>query len=177
MIALEPESLRKEDFHPLPSGMKIFTDLQRDGQTLGIVTVIGHIPASPDRVYEALTNPDLTHELFPKLKKNELRHKKGNLFYYYSVLDFPWPLEDRWSLNETQFYPEIRGLRWRRTEGSIKVNEGAWRLFPSDVGTLMIYRVRFDPGLSMVPDWLLNYGMQKEAPGIIHSLRRYFSKG
>ncbi len=174
IFAIEPAELVPEKFSEIPDGQKIYTSLKRNGQTLGVVTVIGHIQASPEKVYSALTNPELTSELFPKLKENQLKYRKGDLYYYHSVLDFPWPVKDRWSLNETQFYPGIHGLRWKRTEGSIKVNEGAWRLFPSDQGTLMIYQVRFDPGLALVPDWLLNYGMEKEAPGIIHSLRNYF---
>ncbi|MEQ8353152.1 MAG: hypothetical protein RH862_16865 [Leptospiraceae bacterium] len=174
--AIEPAKLIPENFSSIPQGDRIFTHLEKNGKTLGVVTVIGHISASPDRVYAALTNPELTNELFPKLKENKLKYRKGPLYYYHSVLDFPWPVQDRWSLNETRFYPDIRGLRWKRTDGSIKVNEGAWRLFPSEVGTLMIYQVRFDPGLAMIPDWLLNYGMEKEAPGIIHSLRKFFKK-
>ena len=176
ILAIEPAQLIPENFPQIPEGQKIYTNLKRNGETLGVVTVIGHIQASPEKVYAALTDPALTNELFPKLKENKLKYKKGNLFYYHSVLDFPWPVQDRWSLNETEFFPSIHGLRWRRTDGSIRVNEGAWRLFPSDQGTLMIYQVRFDPGLALVPDWLLNYGMEKEAPGIIHSLRKFFKK-
>ena len=174
--ALSPQALIPGSFSRIPTGTDIYTHLDRTGQTVGIVTVIGHIRANPDKVYAALTNPKLTSELFPNLKKNELRRKEGDRYYFYSVLDFPWPMDDRWSLNETRYFPDIKGLSWRRTDGSVRVNEGAWRLFPSNEGTLMIYKVRFDPGLSMIPDWLLNYGMEKEAPGIIHSLRRYFEQ-
>ncbi|HBS04786.1 MAG TPA: hypothetical protein DEA96_07475, partial [Leptospiraceae bacterium] len=85
------------------------------------------------------------------------------------------PLEDRWSLNETRFYPSQYAISWKRIDGSIKVNEGAWRLHPYRNGTLMIYRVRFDPGLSLVPDWLVEYGMEQEAPSIIKNVRSYFA--
>ena len=176
ILSIEPEELHPDRFPEVPDGNHIYRNLDRSTGTLGLVTVIGHIPASPDRVYAALTNPALNDELFPKLKDNELIRKEGQLHYYRSVLDFPWPAEDRWSLNQTRFYPELKGLRWKRTDGTIKVNEGAWRLFPSHQGTLMIYQVRFDPGLALVPKWLVNYGMEKEAPEIIHSISRYFKK-
>ncbi len=172
---IEPDSLQPESVRPLPSGQEIRKSLVRKGNNLGVVTVVGYIDAKPEEVYQALTNPALLHRIFPKVKKNEQRYKNGNLYHFYSVLAFPWPLEDRWSLNETRFFPSKRAISWKRIDGSIKVNEGAWRLHPQGNGTLMIYRVRFDPGLSLVPDWLVEYGMEKEAPSIIKNVRSYFA--
>tara|TARA_B100002051_G_scaffold10356_1_gene8781 strand:+ start:39813 stop:40346 length:534 start_codon:yes stop_codon:yes gene_type:complete len=172
---IEPDSLKPEAVGPLPSGQEIRKSLVRKGKSLGIVTVVGYINAKPSEVYRALTNPDLLHRIFPKVKKNEQRYRQGNLYHFYSELAFPWPLEDRWSLNETRFYPSQYAISWKRIDGSIKVNEGAWRLHPYRNGTLMIYRVRFDPGLSLVPDWLVEYGMEQEAPSIIKNVRSYFA--
>ena len=173
--AIEPSSLQPGNFRSLPTGSEVRATLDRGGDTVGLVTVIGHINATPQQVYAALTDNKLSTRIFKSVKENKERYRNGNHARYYSVLDFPWPMDDRWSLNDTVFYPDLLGLRWNRVDGSIKVNEGAWRLFPSDQGTLIIYQVRFDPGLSLVPDWLVEYGMKKEAPGIVYSLRNYFS--
>ena len=80
ILAIEPAQLIPENFPQIPEGQKIYTNLKRNGETLGVVTVIGHIQASPEKVYAALTDPALTNELFPKLKENKLKYKKGNLF-------------------------------------------------------------------------------------------------
>ncbi|MEQ8353129.1 MAG: SRPBCC family protein [Leptospiraceae bacterium] len=173
--AIEPDSLKPENINPLPAGQEIRKSLVRKGGSLGIVTVVGYIDAKPEEIYRALTDPSLVHRLFPKVKRNEQRYRKGNLYHFYSVLAFPWPLEDRWSLNETRFFPSKHAISWKRIDGSIKVNEGAWRLHPHGQGALMIYRVRFDPGLSLVPDWLIEYGMETEAPAIIQNVRSYFA--
>lgn len=176
LMAIEPGVLKPESFQPLPSGNAINKSLHKEGNSLGIVTVVGHIKASPQEVYDALINPALVDELFPKMKGNELRYKNGNLHHFYSELIFPWPVQNRWSLNETVFYPEMKAIRWRRIDGTIKVNDGAWRLYPSSQGTLMIYQVKFDPGIALVPDWLIEYGMRTEAPSIIINLRNYFAR-
>tara|TARA_Y100001937_G_scaffold61180_3_gene83768 strand:+ start:44787 stop:45215 length:429 start_codon:yes stop_codon:yes gene_type:complete len=139
------------------------------------VTVAGYIDATPQQVYKALTNPNLVTTLFPSVKKNEQRSRKGDLYVSYSELAFPWPMEDRWSLNETRFFPEMHAIQWNRVDGTIKTNQGAWRLFPRGNKTLMIYRVRFDPGLSLVPAWLVEYGMKTEAPSIIRNVQNYFA--
>lgn len=173
--AISPLSLKPESF-TLPKGNEVLKSIVKQGDNLGIITVIGRINASPDQVYNALTDSSMVEQLFPKVKKNELRSKKGEAHYFYSELVFPFPLQNRWSLNETRFFPDIKAISWRRIDGSIRINDGAWRLYPSGGGTLMIYRVRFDPGLPLVPDWLIEYGMKQEAPSIIYNLRNYFNR-
>ncbi|MCB1169812.1 MAG: SRPBCC family protein [Leptospiraceae bacterium] len=174
LMALSPQKLTPDAFPSLPAGQEIHKSIVKKGDNLGLITVIGRINASPDEVYGALTDSSKVQQLFPKIKKNEVRMKKGNLYHFYSELVFPFPLQDRWSLNETVFHPGLKAIEWRRIDGSIRVNEGAWRLFPDGEGTLMIYQVRFDPGLPLVPDWLIEYGMKQEAPSIIVNLRSYF---
>lgn len=173
--AIEPATLSPNLLRTLPRGTEIYKDLERKGDSLGVVTVAGYIDATPQQVYKALTNPNLVTTLFPSVKKNEQRSRKGDLYVFYSELAFPWPMEDRWSLNETRFFPEMHAIQWNRVDGTIKTNQGAWRLFPRGNKTLMIYRVRFDPGLSLVPAWLVEYGMKTEAPSIIRNVQNYFA--
>jgi len=94
-----------------------------------------------------------------------------------AVFDFPWPFDDRWSLHRAVKSPSTCTLSWQRIDGTLTGNTGSWTLYQSEDGksTLLYYRVFFDPGLPLVPESLIQYGMKKEAPGIVTHLRRFLS--
>lgn len=49
---------------------------------------------------------------------------------------------------------------------------GSWRLIPDGPETLVVYEVRLDPGIPLVPRWAINWGSAHVAPDIIRAVRR-----
>lgn len=157
---------------------QVLTHLQRHDRG-GTITVIGWIDAPPAHVWKALSESSLQTAIYPSIlsSQNERRDSDGAEIQR-TVFDFPWPFDDRWSLHRAVKSPSSCSLSWERLDGTIQGNSGSWTLYRSEDGksTLLYYRVFFDPGLSLVPDSLIRYGMRKEAPGIVTNLRRYLAK-
>jgi hypothetical protein len=97
--------------------------------------------------------------------------------YLYSLLDFPWPLCNRWYIikitnDETQAVQHRYASSWTLETGNLRENRGAWRLSPFASGqTLVTYSLFADPGGS-VPEFLVNQGTMLTLPQIINSVRK-----
>ena len=126
-----------------------------------IVALLNDVPANPDWVYSSKI-AKITHQLAP------------NDIYYYSVSDFPWPLQDRdlmvrsiieqdpdskvitsISSSEEEKYPLQKGII------RISIFDSKWIFTPLPGGKVNIeYTVQTDPG-GNIPVFLTNIFIDK----------------
>lgn len=140
--------------------------------TLKDVLSVALIDAHPDEVWNVLTDYEKYGKMFPGILKGESRNKQGDTEDHYSLFDYPWPFEDRWTVNRLVHASDRRSIRWRRIEGTVKEIVGSWQLVPHGDQTLAIYSVRLDPGIPMIPKWAIDWGSRQVAPNIIKGVRQ-----
>lgn len=109
---------------------------------------------------------------------NIYRVKGGKYFvYFYSLLDFPWPISNKWYIikidrDETRATEGIYRSSWEMAAGNLRTNQGYWLLEPySKQRTKATYSLLTDPG-GYVPDSLINIGTTVTMPDIIQAVRR-----
>lgn len=141
--------------------------------TMRDVVCVGFVEAPAAAVYRVITDYEHYEKIFPNVIKNETRMRRGNVVHNYSELDYPWPLPDKWTLNEITHDPARYQIRFHRIAGSTKEIDGTWSLFPEGRHTLVVYRVRVDPGLPLVPQWAIEWGASRVAPEIIQGVRKW----
>lgn len=137
------------------------------------IMAVGMVKASPDAVWRVLTDYDNYEKIFTGIKSHETISKQGNTVMNKVVVDSPWPLPDRWTLNKIVHSPDHRTIRFDKVDGEFKAFSGEWRLIPQDKGTLLVYKVQIDPGIPVVPSWLLNLGTKQILPGVIKAVRQH----
>lgn len=140
--------------------------------TLKDVRCVGIVKATPDRIWSVLTDYEAYGRIFPRILRSEVRAKDGHSEDHYSLLDYPWPLADRWTVNRITHDAVRRAINWRRVEGSVREVVGSWQLIPDGEHTVVVYKVRLDPGIPLVPAWAIDWGTKQVAPDIIRSIRR-----
>ncbi|GIW23688.1 MAG: hypothetical protein KatS3mg068_2695 [Candidatus Sericytochromatia bacterium] len=167
------QELRLESYKnilPIIEDGTIYTNLKKINSNLGIITVIGKIDANIDYVWKLLNSDN--KQIYPDILEKHILEKKGNLYVKKSLLNFPWPLSDRWTIIKEIIDPVNYGKEWIEIGGDIKVNRGAVRLFPyKNNTTIMVFKLSFDPGLSFIPEWAIEMGMKSKAPSIIERIR------
>ncbi len=152
---------------------EIITQLKNTTEsTLKDVLAVALIDGHPDEVWKVLVDYDKYGKMFPGLLKGETRAKNGDTEDHYSLFDYPWPFEDRWTVNRLVHASDHRSIRWRRIEGTVKEIVGSWKLIPYEDKTLAIYSVRLDPGIPMIPSWAIDWGSKQVAPNIMKGVRQ-----
>ncbi len=130
-------------------------------------------------------------ENYPKwgykvLDSKELKRVSDTETYYYSKLDFPWPLDDRdiivhskmeqdpitrritaTSISNPDYLPGNKGVVRMRNAHT------TWTLLPGPGGwTYVEYYIYSDPGGSL-PDWLVNMALDVGPRETIKSIRNF----
>ncbi len=169
--------LNIEDFQSLIPELKnnkIYTNLEKINNNTGVITVAGIIHANIGDVWNFITSEDKIHR---DILEKYILNDKGNIKVKKALLNFPWPLQDRWTVYEENINPQLYGKEWKEVGGDIPINRGAIRLFKlEDNKTLMIYKSSLDPGLEYVPQWAIDVGMKYYAPSIIKRIQDYFKE-
>jgi hypothetical protein len=119
-------------------------------------------------------------------ESRELKKVSANESYYYSKLDFPWPLDDRdvvvrstivqdpvsrrvtaTSIAQPDYLPTNKGvIRMRNAKTT-------WTLVPGQGGwTYVEYFISSDPGGSL-PDWLVNMAIDVGPRETIKNIRNF----
>lgn len=135
---------------------------------------MGIIDAKPDRVWATLTDFGRYNDYYTGISSSEIRKREGKTQWVYFVIDFPWPLPDRWTLNETHIDAGNRSFDWKRVEGTVKKYEGVIHVFewPGNRSLLRFVGV-LDPGFPFFPRWLMAYFQAQSLPGVISGPRDY----
>jgi Polyketide cyclase / dehydrase and lipid transport len=96
--------------------------------------------------------------------------------YFYSLLDFPWPISNRWYIikinrDETRASENIYFDSWDLEIGNLKMNQGFWLLEPfGQGGTKTTYQLLIDPG-GHIPKFFIDIGTKVTMPGVIRAVR------
>ena len=132
--------------------------------------ILAQNPAAPPEV-EALLDaapPDPATYRVPGRKYS---------IYLYSLLDFPWPVSNRWYIikilqDETLGASHIYKSSWSLEIGNLRENCGEWLLEPFGKNkTKVTYRLLTDPG-GHLPNFLTKKGTAVTMPQIISAVRR-----
>lgn len=139
------------------------------------VVVVGIVEAPPEetfRVYADFAN----YERIFGLTESQVIRQEGNTVQGRFVLDFPWPLGRRWTVNETTLEPERNQFTFRRRDGSFKVYDGSLQVFPEPPRrSRVVYTARIDPALP-VPPWLVRWAQERVFPDVIRNVRSFLSR-
>jgi len=106
--------------------------------------------------------------------------KKG-VVYFYSLLDFPWPISNRWYIikinrDETRAAENIYFDSWDLEIGNLKMNQGFWLLEPFGEGcTKTTYQLLIDPG-GRIPKFFIDIGTKVTMPDVIRAVREQAHK-
>jgi len=101
--------------------------------------------------------------------------EKG-VVYFYSLLDFPWPITNRWYIikinrDETRAAENIYFDSWELEIGNLKTNQGHWLVEPFGKGcTKATYQILIDPG-GRIPKFFIDIGTKKTMPDVIRAVR------
>lgn len=165
--------LREGEKAQLEQGRVIVQLRPTHRSTMKDVVTIGYVDAPLETVWRVITDYDRYPKMFPSILKSETRKKDGLLEHHYSLLDYPWPFPDRWTLNAIEHHRDRREISWKRIEGTVKELEGSWQLYPEGERTLVVYSARFDPGIPLIPSWVIEWGSTRIAPQTIQNVRQY----
>jgi hypothetical protein len=119
-------------------------------------------------------------------ESRELKKVSANESYYYSKLDFPWPLDDRDVVVRSTIVQDPVSRRVTATSIAypdyLPVNKGVirmrnakttWTLVPGQGGwTYVEYFISSDPGGSL-PDWLVNMAIDVGPRETIKNIRNF----
>jgi hypothetical protein len=141
------------------------------------ITCLGYVDAPPKKIWDVILSESDYPKIYPNILVCETRYKKGNIAHVYSMLDYPWPLPDKWTLNEMVLDQPHWRIDFKRLAGTTKEVIGAWALYPDGRRTLVSYRVHIDPGLPLVPGWVIELGTKSLAPDIIKGIRKWIASG
>ncbi len=121
-----------------------------------------------------------------KLSEARLLKRVNNKeFYYYTKLDFPWPLNDRDLILHTQLEQDTSTRRVTSTSHSkpeyLPENEGVvrikstttkWTLIPGAGGWVYVeYYINSNPG-GNIPDWIVNMAIDMGPRETIKNMRK-----
>lgn len=109
----------------------------------------------------------------------KIYHLTGRKYsiYYFSLLNLPWPAEDRWYIimldrDETHATHGIYRSSWNLVTGNLKDNYGSWHLEPyGEERTKVTYKLFSDPG-GNIPKWLINWQAPRILKNIIKAVRK-----
>jgi hypothetical protein len=164
---------------------------------------VGVVDASIDTVWEVLSDYNNYQQFMPRLSVtylvdagvlNELNKKKNwsrtqfetmldsyrteefrdGGFYFYNVMDMPFPFPDFWFLLRMERNPSAYRFHWTMVYGNMLLNEGSWELKPygsDSTKTIAVYMTRSDPGV-YIPNILQKFALKSTLPDIIKNLRR-----
>ncbi|MFN0034508.1 MAG: START domain-containing protein [Saprospiraceae bacterium] len=181
LLAQDPEGWKSKGEK---DGVKVFYRKTSDVHELKLVTSL-KVPLS------GLVTLLSEVENYPKwgykvAESKELKKVSDTEIYYYSRLDFPWPLDDRdivvhstmeqdpttrritaTSIAQPDYLPANKGVvRMRNSRTS-------WTLLPGPGGwTYVEYFIHSDPGGSL-PDWLINMAIDVGPRETIKGMRNF----
>ncbi|MBW1972263.1 MAG: hypothetical protein JRI44_05455 [Deltaproteobacteria bacterium] len=112
------------------------------------------------------------------LKSSFYRSSKNKYtIYFYSLLDFPWPINNKWYIikinrDETRAYAHIYRDSWDMVIGNLKTNQGFWFIEPyGEKSTKVTYQLLTDPGGS-IPKFFIDMGVKVTMPNVIKAVKK-----
>lgn len=155
---------------------EIVVNVENAGGDVKHFRVVGLVNASAQKTYEAFTNFAKYDEIF-HVKDSRILKTDGNVLNVRATISVPWPIGDRWVINETRLEPEAYSFSFNRVDGSIVAYSGFVRAVPKGPDRCHIYYVaKADPGIPFLPAWLLNQFQASMLPDTIKHVRAYLKR-
>jgi hypothetical protein len=123
-------------------------------------------------VWAVITDYDFYPKLFDRMEFSETTLKRGDWEHHLTIVRYPWPWGSRWVHNTIHHDRGRLVARFKRLEGSIKEVEGRWELREKGQNTLLRYGVRMDPGLELIPTWVVPWATSIVVPDILKSVAK-----
>ncbi|HEY9899864.1 MAG TPA: SRPBCC family protein [Pantanalinema sp.] len=153
----------------------IIIQVEKTSNALKHFRAVGQVKAPAARVFAAFTDYDRYPEIF-KLKETQILSRKGNVLNVRAVLGLPWPIGDRWVTNATALSPETLSFSYHRIEGTILEYDGTIEVVPKGPKLCQVYyAAKGDPGIPLMPAWLLNRFQESLLPDSIRRVREHLN--
>ena len=139
--------------------------------TMKVVQSETFVRAPVPAIWAVILDYDAYPRRFHQMELSETVLKSGDWEHHYTVVRYPWPWGKRWTLNTIHHDTDRGFARFKRVEGSIKEIEGTWEV--REVGpatSLLRYGVRMDPGLELIPTWVVPWATSIVVPDILKSV-------
>lgn len=155
----------------------IVVRVERGDVALRHFLVTGLVEASAPKVYRAFSDFDRYSRIF-KIKGSHVTRQDGNVLIVRATLELPWPIGERWVLNETRLEPENYAFSYRRLDGSILEYTGSVRIAPRSARSCQVYYLaKGDLGIPFLPRWLVEWIQESTLPDTIRHVRAHFRPG
>ncbi len=155
-------------------GGEIVVEMTRGPDGFPKGTALGVLGAPIDKAFATLTDFGRYSQYYTGIPKSQVRRQSGSESQVYLVIDFPWPMADRWALLEFKVDEPGRKFEWRRIGGTVRRYEGEARFAPWPGNrTVMEFDAMIDPGFAFLPQWLLGYFTAQSLPGVVSGPRDY----
>ena len=170
-------------------------------------SVEGVIQATRDTVWTVLSDYNNYHKFFPRMpvtfivdegaleeigrkqewkraefealiSKYRLEEPAGDIFYFYNVIDMPFPFADRWLLFKMERDPGQYNMYWKMIYGNMLITDGSWELEQygrNSSETLAVYTT-YSKSIIPIPVFIMSIGLNNTLPDIIKGLRRRVSE-
>ena len=155
---------------------EIVVNVENAGGDVKHFRVVGLVNASAQRTFEAFTDFARYDEIF-HVKDSRILRAEGNVMHVRATLLVPWPIGERWVLNETRLEPESYSFTFNRLDGTISAYSGYVKTIPKGPDRCHVYYVaKADPGIPFLPAWLLNQFQASMLPDTIKHVRAYLKR-
>jgi Polyketide cyclase / dehydrase and lipid transport. len=155
---------------------EIVVNVENTGGDVKHFRVVGLVNASAQRTYEAFTDFARYDEIF-HVKDSRILRADGNVLHVRATISVPWPIGDKWVVNETRLEPETNSFSFNRVDGSISSYSGYVKAIPKGPDRCHVYYVaKADPGIPFLPAWLLNQFQASMLPDTIKHVRAYLKR-
>ncbi|HEY9900313.1 MAG TPA: SRPBCC family protein [Pantanalinema sp.] len=150
---------------------EIIVKVEKTDAPLKNFLVVGRIEASAADVFRVFTDYDNYSKIF-NIKETKVLGREGNVLNIRAAFQLPWPIGEKWLVNETRLQPERYSFVYKRTEGNITEYAGSLRIVPKGPRVCEAYYIaKTDPGIPGLPTWLLNRFQESMLPSSIQSVR------
>lgn len=182
-LNLQAQSKEGWVFKNEKDGVKVYYKKTSDVHEIKLIT---SLKSSLSGIIHLFNEVDDYSKWGYKLSEAKLLKRVNNQdFYYYSKLDFPWPLNDRDLILHTQLEQDSTTRRVTSTSHAkpeylpenkdvirIKQTTTRWTLIPGAGGWVYVeYYINSNPG-GNIPDWLVNMAIDVGPRETIKNMRK-----
>ncbi len=155
---------------------EIVVNVENSGSDVKHFRVVGQVNASARRTFAAFTDFARYDQIF-YVKDSRILRNEGNVLHVRATIQVPWPIGDKWVVNETRVEPDDLSFSFNRVDGSILSYSGFVKAVPKGPDRCHVYYVaKADPGIPFLPAWLLNQFQASMLPDTIKHVRAYLKR-
>lgn len=136
------------------------------------IKATGLIRAPIQKVWKTLTDYGNYPRFMPKTATSKIHSRKGNAAIVTMKLDLPFPFKGTWYTNKYTEIPSRYYYEWSMLKGSIKSNSGSWQLIKKGNFTHGTYRVQTNPGVPLIPQWIIDTATKNTIPSIFTAVEK-----